>query len=126
MPKFDHIFSEIGHNGNLTPRIAEDTAAKWFMVFKIQPEAKHEFMIGGFDQDPRQLWEIPEVCDYVRRFAGAACLLTKKPITQWNLEDASLCWVALACKVGKILSRDPNGGATVEVNDEEGFIQRVA
>ena len=122
--KYDNIYSEIGHWGGLTAEAAERTAAKWSLVLLHTPKSEHSIMIGGYDEDPRQLWEIPEVCDYMRRFASIVCAVTRRPITKWNLDHSSLAMMALCCGVGKVLSQDESGGATVSIDDEAAFITK--
>jgi hypothetical protein len=38
------------------------------------PQALYALVMFGYDDDPRELWEIPEVCEYIPRFARYAGL----------------------------------------------------
>jgi hypothetical protein len=35
---------------------------------KIKPSTAIMIYVNGYDDDPRELWNIPEVCDFVQRF----------------------------------------------------------
>ena len=49
-------------------RKALATAVLSWRGLKIMPSTAVVFHVGGYDEDPRELWEIPEVCDFMRRF----------------------------------------------------------
>jgi hypothetical protein len=63
---------EIGSRDALTPDKAQRAAQKWRDVVAKHPRACFVLMIPGYDDDPRELWEFPEVTAYVRHFAEAA------------------------------------------------------
>jgi hypothetical protein len=44
------------------------------MVHSRHPNAKIMLCVNGYDDDPRELYDIPEAADYVRRFAAASGL----------------------------------------------------
>jgi hypothetical protein len=37
-------------------------------ALKIKPSTAIVLHLGGYDQDPRELWQIPEARDFIRRF----------------------------------------------------------
>jgi hypothetical protein len=37
-------------------------------ALKIQPSTAIVLHFGGYDEDPRELWQIPEARDFIRRF----------------------------------------------------------
>jgi len=64
----------IGTRDQLTKREA-DSAGKAFRTLRSRhPYSRILLCIPGYDQDPRELWDFPEVCKYVRRFSRAAGL----------------------------------------------------
>jgi hypothetical protein len=63
----------IGVRGNLTKNQARTNAAMWREVVARYPKAMLYISVLGYSADPRELWEFPDVCRYVRwwaRFAG--------------------------------------------------------
>lgn len=67
------IFAEIGVAGDLLP----ETAARVGGFLRISmedkaPGATFGLHMGGFDQDPRNLWDIPEAAAYIVAVARAA------------------------------------------------------
>ena len=59
----------IGMRGDLTDADAEKAADMWRKATARYPKALYNLMIHGYDDDPRELWEFPEVCAYVRKWA---------------------------------------------------------
>jgi len=64
---------EVG-DSKLDDKMLQDMAPGPGLAHAAYPKARILIMIGGFDEDPRSLWDIPEVVDYVQRFARAAGL----------------------------------------------------
>ena len=64
----------IGTRDELTKRESAAAACAFKEIRRRHPQAPIALIILGYDQDPRELWEFPEVCRYVRRFARSACL----------------------------------------------------
>lgn len=71
---YDHIFLEIGTIGHFSP----DDAAKAALAFRLaraqSPQATVGFFVGGYDEDPREIYDIPEAVAYIRRWAKLAGL----------------------------------------------------
>jgi hypothetical protein len=67
--RLDLICVEIGSRGHLSLRDAKRAAATWQQMRRLHPEAEFIFAVQGYDDDPRALWEIPEVAAYVRSWA---------------------------------------------------------
>ena len=61
----------IGTRDELNTRAAGLNAKVWRTALQRHPKACF-FNIAGYDDDPRELWEFPEVCRYVRRWARLA------------------------------------------------------
>ena len=80
------------------------------------PEADHMLVVGGYDDDPRELWTVPEVKEFVRDFTAWVAMTSRKPLTQWRLDQGSIMLIALCSGIGRIIERDPvTGNLTVEV-----------
>jgi hypothetical protein len=63
----------IGVRGNLTKKEAQQCAAMWHEVTRHYPKAGFQISLLGYNEDPREIWEISEAARYVRwwaRFAG--------------------------------------------------------
>ena len=69
MDEFDVVCVEIGSRGHLSRADAKRGVVTWKKAQRSQPGARFTFAIAGYDDDPRALWEIPEVAAYVRRWA---------------------------------------------------------
>ncbi|MGY3615720.1 hypothetical protein [Bradyrhizobium sp. USDA 10063] len=50
-------------------RKALATAVLSWRALKIKPSTAIVLHLGGYDDDPRELWEIPQARDFIRRFA---------------------------------------------------------
>jgi hypothetical protein len=62
------VFS-IGERGRLNRRALAAAVLAWRALrFKTSTAVLMHF--GGYDDDPRELWEIPEVRDFIRRFCA--------------------------------------------------------
>jgi len=62
----------IGRRDKLTETEAQAAGAMWRKARMKSPQSPIAIMILGYDQDPRELWEFPEVCRYVQWWAAAA------------------------------------------------------
>jgi hypothetical protein len=60
----------IGEKGNLSASVARRRARKLARVMGlVSPADVWELSIDGYDDDPRELWDIPEARDYFVTFA---------------------------------------------------------
>jgi hypothetical protein len=64
----------IGRRDSLSKREALIAAEGWRKLTARYPRASFLLMIAGCDDDPREIWEFPEVCRYVRQWAKATGL----------------------------------------------------
>jgi hypothetical protein len=62
----------IGARGSLTRSFAKAAAKAWRETIKRHPKAMFGINIAGYDNDPRELVDFPEVRKYVRRWAELA------------------------------------------------------
>lgn len=68
----------IGVGGHLTPQDARDAAMAW-RGLRLLDVRNIYINVHGYDDDPRQLWDIPEVASYVRKWARKACVRCSDP-----------------------------------------------
>jgi hypothetical protein len=108
---------EIGTQGDFTDVGARKAATDFVGARAMLPNATHMLVVGGYDGDSRELWDIPEARAFVRRFAGyVALLLPGTPLTGWNLDNASIGVIAMCIGFGKVVFKDPaTGASTIEV-----------
>jgi hypothetical protein len=66
------------------------TAVLAWRALKIEPSTAIMFHFGGYDDDPRELWDIPEVCTDVQKFC-AKTQAHKHP----QVEPQSHNWLSL-------------------------------
>jgi hypothetical protein len=109
----DHVFVELGHKGNLGEVRAFSIAHSVSKLIDSQPDAQFCFLVGGFDNDEREVWNIDEAKNFFALFAYALAELGK-PFTDLNLHDDTKATLALCLGVGKITATH-KGGYTVEV-----------
>jgi hypothetical protein len=62
----------LGFRGQLNEEKVKVYASGWRVMRVRHPFAEVYPVVVGYDEDPRELWEIPEVTVYVRQFAEAA------------------------------------------------------
>jgi hypothetical protein len=67
------IMMPIGQRGELTKRNARETAAAWREAVRRYPKAQLGISMLGYNEDPREIWQIEDAARYVRwwaRYAG--------------------------------------------------------
>jgi hypothetical protein len=86
----DHnmVVFTIGVRGNLHRSAAKSAAKAWKQAIEKSPKAVFMPVIAGYDEDPRELWDFPEVRDYVRRWARFADLTVETLKTVAMLEGS--------------------------------------
>lgn len=89
----------IGTRANLTNREADRAAEAWRAVRARSPEAIINIMILGYDDDPRELWEFPKVCRYVRRWARSAGIDAPDAVVALPVTGLLLAGLLAACGV---------------------------
>lgn len=62
----------VGFRGQLSNQKAKVYADGWRVMRARHPQAIVYPTVVGYDEDPRELWEIPEVVRYVQQFAELA------------------------------------------------------
>jgi hypothetical protein len=69
---YDTIIFQYGKRGDLTEKASRKAGDAWRKAIGRYPRAVYVLIMPGYD-DPRELWEFPDVCEYVclwARFAG--------------------------------------------------------
>lgn len=67
-----YLLIEIGTKGKLSRQAARNKAHQLAQAMAVMPPTDVvDLSIGGFEDDPRELWEIPEARDFVVAFADA-------------------------------------------------------
>jgi hypothetical protein len=94
----------IGARGELTNAYARAAAKAFVEVRKRCPGALLYPHLLGYDDDPRELWQFPEVRRYLRRWARYA------GITDWRRAIA-VPWVDPGCTLGLLAVYGAFGGA---------------
>jgi hypothetical protein len=111
MSDFDLVAHEIGVKGHLSDVAAFTAAFSFALAVLRMPEPQHHLLIGGFDDDPREVWDIPEAREYLCQFSAALhTLFPDRHPGQWRLDDQSLGMLAMCLGVAKIVGRDPTTG----------------
>lgn len=73
-PPPDSVFIEIGGRGHLSEDTLREMARAPGLVHETYPQAVIQLTLGGYDDDPRSIWDIPEAAQYVRWFAALSGL----------------------------------------------------
>jgi hypothetical protein len=68
---YDDIMIVIGEKGELTPENAFEAAKGVALACTINTKADVSLFISGYDDDPRELWEIFETRFYIWMFVEA-------------------------------------------------------
>lgn len=112
MTSFDAAFHEIGAKGHLSNATAREAAERYCKVLTTYPDIpQHMLCIAGYDDDTRELWDIPEVRKFVKDFAGwIVLILGLRPLSTWRLDEASLGLILVCTGLGEIDGRDPATG----------------
>jgi hypothetical protein len=101
----DAILVAVGTRNQLTKAAARDTAAMWRETTQRYPKAAFHISLSGYDEDPRELWELPEAARYVRwwaRFAGM-----DDPATASHfLDPEGMTFLAVCGAFGEELQRE--------------------
>jgi hypothetical protein len=89
----------IGGKGDLSEMRAHEVAGSVALAIqRMQPVDIVEFAIDGFDDDPREVWEIPEARDYFVTFAKrlAALRVDSERILPQSMDTIRACAAARA------------------------------
>jgi hypothetical protein len=91
-PDTEAIFVVIGGKSDLRPVRAAISAEQVKLIGTLQPRAALSLHLDGFEDDPRELWEIPEAALFIRQFAVALESLGLPPRFHERLAPGSIDW----------------------------------
>ena len=74
MNEYDTIVIGIGGKGQFGDQTLRQMRDAPRQLLQHNPKAEICLWIDGYDDDPRELWNIPEAADYIRRYAKASGL----------------------------------------------------
>lgn len=102
------------------PDAVEMSAQGILLLRQTSPDAMITLWVDGYDDDPRELWDIPEVCEQVKQVIYM--ILRAKP--EWSLDDLklhpySVCLVGMCLGILHITGCNPkNGNYIMEVRGD--------
>jgi hypothetical protein len=114
---YTDVFIEIGFKGFLTGPRALAAINRLYVMLDTMPDTRFCLMVGGFDNDPREVWDIPEVKRYYRMIAEGLAL-SGKPFMDLNLHDDTMAVFALCTETGRIVAKH-DAGYTVDIGQNE-------
>lgn len=107
MRDFDMIGCVVGGRDNLSDETLTDVLAHLNSTVLINTTGPVSLLIDGYDDDPRELWEIPEVVAYMRRvYLGLEIGVISR------LDEMSRIICAVCCGVLRPVGKDPVTGNT--------------
>jgi hypothetical protein len=82
-------------------------------------------VIGGYDDDPRALWDIPEARAFIERFGWEVMGRLQRPLEEWKLDMQSVALIAVCVGAGRVTGRNPDTGdwprPTIDTGGEFNF-----
>ena len=107
MRDFDMIGCVVGGRDNLSDETLTDVLAHLNSTVLINTTGPVSLLIDGYDDDPRELWEIPEVVAYMRRvYLGLEIGVISR------LDESCELFCAVCCGVLRPVGKDPVTGNT--------------
>jgi hypothetical protein len=104
---FDAVFCVVGGKDDLTDATRTQVLGHLNGAVRIGTTGPVHLSIDGYDDDPRELWEIPEVCAYLR-----GVFLNLHPDVAARLDELSRIIGAVSCGLLRPVGRDPVTGNT--------------
>lgn len=99
MNRFDIVMLVIGGRGELEERHVRNAADKYRDLRALNPDAVVGLSLSGYDDDPREIYEIPEARDYVKRFAALAGIRTPDDVPKQSGRETYMMALLAACGV---------------------------
>jgi len=90
--EYDAILMVIGGKSDLSAKRAIESAEQVKVIAEYYPDASLSLHLDGFDDDPRELWDIPEAARFIRQFAGWLHRLGLPPRFHARLAPESIHW----------------------------------
>jgi hypothetical protein len=103
------IIHEIGKRGEFSDAGAEWAADNFCTVLAMRPDALHHIAVGGYKDDPREVWEIPEARAFIKTFANHVLVQLRRSPTEWGLAQNSIAVIVMCVGIGRVVGRTETG-----------------
>src|SRR5690348_13951993 len=104
----DIVAIEIASRDDLSRARLEESVATILDVKFDMPDAVMLLLVAGYDADERELWDVPEVCAFVRQMIAMFGALGLRA-ADFKLHERTQAWLALC-----------HGAATLDVDARTG------
>lgn len=102
---FADIFCVVGGKGHLDDRVRADVLAHLNGIVLTHTTGTVHLVVEGYDDDARELWQIPEVREYLRRL-----VLALDPVVIDRLDAHSRTIAQVCCGLLRPIGRGPVNG----------------
>lgn len=92
---YDAILIVINDKDDMSKAKAVEVAGQVKLIGDKYPESMMSLHLEGYDEDKREIWEIPEAIIYIGWFAEEMHRLGLPPNFAKRLDESSLRWAAL-------------------------------
>lgn len=93
--EYDVVLMVIGGKDDLSWKRARISAAQVKLIAERYPEASLSLHLDGFDDDPRELFQIPEAARFIAEFAADLHSRGLPPRFAQRLAPESIRWQAV-------------------------------
>jgi len=93
--EYDEIIYVVGDKNELTREIAIKSAISFMLTILSNRHAPITMVMAGYDDDPREIWQIPECLEYMRVFAETCGKIGIPEHLPHRLTADSLRWQGL-------------------------------
>lgn len=107
MREFDAIFCVVGGRDNLSDDTLNEVLKHLNTTVRTSTTGLIHLALDGYDDDSRELWEIPEVKDYIRRLILGLDLEVMSRLDPMSRILGSVC-----CGMLRPIGKDPVTGNT--------------
>jgi hypothetical protein len=120
----EFIILAIGGAEDLSQAALDDAVAKTKFVNDRLPRATALMLtLAGFDDDPRELWEIVEARDFLLAFAHGI-VAAGVPLERFLPESVSLIKTCLAARLGKTIIVGHEDNLAREIREHQERVRR--
>jgi hypothetical protein len=105
------VIVEVGQRGLLDAEHAVTAARGILAARETYPAAQIVLSVGGYEADKRELWDVPEVVDYLLAVFDA--VFTEWPngsLNDLRLDDSSAALILCCTGALRVVGRDPKTG----------------
>jgi hypothetical protein len=124
MVDLDYVGLQIGHAGKLDRRHLKQAIQHALKLIRtLSPTTPIDLAIGGYDDDPRQIYEIPEARRYVLEFVEG---LDKAGVTIERFLPVAVNFIRLCADVEAGKTVTVSGEPEIDIADQvEAYRKRV-